>query len=134
MSSEVEAPGIERHWKAPTLSSHRVAVVTVCGFTFEFHSLEQLAACLEYYRRKHHPSGRLPRSIRAPDHWESQRWFERLPLYLREESKRLKVVAALTRALAEFASEPSNNTPHRTRARASRSINRRVARAGERGR
>ncbi len=85
---------------APTLGPRRVLFVSVCAFTFEFHSLDQLRACLAFYARKHHPSRR--RDIGGADHWELERWFERLPLYLREESKRERVVAALQSALAEF--------------------------------
>jgi hypothetical protein len=33
------------------------------------------------------------------DHWEAQRWFEQLPMYLLEDAKRKKVVAALQKAL-----------------------------------
>lgn len=80
-----------------------VYFVRVCSFTFEFHSIEQIEACLEYYSQKVHPSSRL--SIGSADHWEVQRWFERLPMYLLEESKRLKVVKALTAALATFTAE-----------------------------
>lgn len=43
--------------------------------------------------------------IGAADHWEVQRWFERLPMDLLEESKRVKVVKALRRALVIAASE-----------------------------
>jgi hypothetical protein len=32
--------------------------------------------------------------------WEVERWFERLPMYLLENPKRLKVVDALGKALA----------------------------------
>ena len=81
-----------------------VYFVDVCSFTFEFHSLEQLETCLRYYSAKTHPSTRLPvyTGDYGGDHTETQRWFERLPLYLREEPKRLRVVKALTRALATF--------------------------------
>lgn len=85
----------------PARSSHRdVYLVEVCSFTFEFHSLSQLEACLAFYDRKLHPSSRL--NARGGDHWEFQRWFERLPMYLREEPKRIKVAKALRRALLLF--------------------------------
>lgn len=77
-----------------------VYFVSVCSFGFVFRSLDQLRACLEFYQTKILPSKRLP--IGGGDSWEYQRWWERLPLYLREESKRQKVVKALTEALAEF--------------------------------
>jgi hypothetical protein len=82
------------------LEPHRVIFVQVAGFTFEFHNTEQVQACLEYFNRKLHPSSRIPLIVEHSfSHWEAQRWFERLPLYLREESKRVKVVEALTEAI-----------------------------------
>ena len=77
-----------------------VYFVRLCSFTFEFHSIMQIKACLDYYRQKVHPSTRL--NMGAADHWEMQRWFERLPMYLLEGSKRLKVMKALSAAIAEF--------------------------------
>ncbi|HEX9918020.1 MAG TPA: hypothetical protein VGA87_02570, partial [Pyrinomonadaceae bacterium] len=56
--------------------------------------------CMDYYSRKIHPSSRI--DIGSADCWEMQRWYERLPMYLREEPKRQKVVKALTSALKEF--------------------------------
>lgn len=93
-------PAVERYWRAPTLSRHRVLFVQVCGFTFEFHGPEQLAACLAFYAQRHRPTSRLPVADGSygGDHAETQRWFERLPLYLLEEPKRLQVVAALEAA------------------------------------
>jgi hypothetical protein len=73
-------------------------MVNVVSFTFQFFSIEQVRDCLAYYERKTHPSSRL--SIGAADHWEAQRWFDRLPMYLLEEPKRARVVRALSRALA----------------------------------
>jgi hypothetical protein len=51
-----------------------------------------------------HPSSRLRvyKENLGGDHWETQRWFEKLPLYLLEKSKSPKVVAALERALTEY--------------------------------
>ena len=79
-----------------------VYFVRVCSFTFEFHSVAQINQCLEYYNRKLHPSSRL--DISGADHWEMQRWFERLPMYLSEEPKRERVVKALAAALEQFGS------------------------------
>jgi hypothetical protein len=88
----------EGHWRAPTLIPKSVLMVNVVSFTFQFFSIEQVRDCLAYYERKTHPSSRL--SIGAADHWEAQRWFDRLPMYLLEEPKRARVVRALSRALA----------------------------------
>jgi len=70
---------------------------------FEFHSIPQIEACIAFYAQKIHPGSR--EDIGAADHWECGRWYERLPLYLREESKRTKVIKALEKALEEFATE-----------------------------
>ncbi len=72
-------------------------LVAVASFTFRFISTAQIRDCLAYYDRRIHPSSMRP--IGAVDHWEAQRWFERLPMYLLEEPKRTKVVKALKRAL-----------------------------------
>lgn len=98
------------HHRAPTLNPHSVTFVAVAGFTFEFHSFEQLRACLDYYRRPHHHSRRSAAAADAVERgevaWrlEVERWYERLPLYLREEPKRLQVVAALEEALRRLTS------------------------------
>jgi hypothetical protein len=89
-----------KHYEARTLFPEEVYFVRVCSFTFEFHSLVQIKECLSFYSQKIHPSSRL--NARGCDHWETLRWFERLPLYLQEEPKRVKVVTALEKAVKEF--------------------------------
>ena len=94
-----------RHWTAPTLVSYDVVFVSVCSFTFRFYSRQQLERVLNYYEQRIVPSSREPESVwglRGGDHSEAERWFERLPLFLREERKRLKVVKALRDALNMF--------------------------------
>jgi hypothetical protein len=86
--------------KSSNLIPQWVYFVSVCSFTFEFHSLDQIKACLDFYSKKIHASSR--RDIGAADHWECERWFERLPMYLQEESKRGEVCKALTRAIKNF--------------------------------
>ena len=100
-----EPLGVARHHRAPTLEPHRVVFVRVAGFTFEFHSLDQIRTCLAFYQQPHHPTSRLPVSTGdyGGDQSETQRWFERLPLYLREAPKRRLVVKALEDALARAA-------------------------------
>ncbi|MGE0406317.1 MAG: hypothetical protein AB7O65_08460 [Candidatus Korobacteraceae bacterium] len=94
---------IARHYKHPTLTPHEVLFVRVCSFTFRFDSKQQIERVLEYYEKKTVPSSIIPESVMgAADHWEVERWFEKLPLYLREEPKRLKVVKALREALSFF--------------------------------
>lgn len=96
---------IRRHWTAPTLIPHEVIFVSVCSFTFRFDTKEQLERVLAFYDQKIVPSSRQPESVwsqRGGDHSEAERWFERLPLFLREEPKRVKVVKALREARAMF--------------------------------
>ena len=93
-----------RHERAPNLIPYSVCLVTVKGFTFVFHSVEQIQICLDYYRRKIHASGRLPVYTEnlGGDHFECQRWFERLPHFLLEEKTRHVVVSILQRAVTEY--------------------------------
>ena len=109
MGSEVGSPpGIERYWRAPTLEPHHAIFVRVASFTFLFHDIEQIRACLAFYSRKHHPSGRsgaITEAIRSGEvggRYETERWYERLPLYLSEEPKRTRVVAALEATLQQL--------------------------------
>ena len=96
---------LDAHIRAPGLIPKEVLMVCVASFTFQFFSNQQLRDCLAYYERKTHPSSRL--SVGAADHWEGQRWFERLPMYLLEDSKRRKVVKALSQALKLVEAEES---------------------------
>ncbi|MBV8659887.1 MAG: hypothetical protein JO142_18870 [Burkholderiales bacterium] len=101
-----------RYERTGGLAPYRVCLVEVCGFEFTFHSTMQIELCLEYYSRQTQPTSRLPvyRENLGGDHWETQRWFEKLPLYLLEKSKRPKVVAALDRALDVYRQEPGAQT------------------------
>lgn len=107
----------QRHTRAPSLVDYKVCTVTVCSFTFLFHSTEQLALCLDYYRREHRPSSRLPVYTQnlGGDHWETQRWFETLPQYLLEKPKRAKVVKALEKAMQEYSQIRSATTGTKTK-------------------
>jgi hypothetical protein len=89
---------VDAHLRAPTLVSKTVLLVSVASFTFQFLSVDQLRDCLGYFEKKIHPTSReaIPGNV---DHWEAQRWFERLPMFLLEDAKRKKVVAALQKAL-----------------------------------
>jgi hypothetical protein len=84
--------------------------VEVCQFTFAFFSLDMIREYLGFYSRKVLPSSRFydpPYSKgRTPAvNDKGQTMFERLPLRLRQESKRVRVVKALERALVEFAED-----------------------------
>lgn len=76
-----------------------VFFVDVASFTFQFHSLEQLRQCHEFFTHKIHPTSRRP-DVRLEHYW--QQWFEKLPQWLFEESRRVKVIAALERAAEDF--------------------------------
>jgi hypothetical protein len=95
-------PPIE-YWGATTRRPANVLMVSVASFTFHFFSVVQIRDCLDYHGQKLHASSRVP--VAAADHWEVHRWFERLPMYLLEEPKRVKVVKALERALTVAESE-----------------------------
>ena len=92
------------HDRVGGLVPYKICLVEVCGFQFIFHSVVQIDLCLEYHCRQHHPSSRLPVYTEnlGGDHSETQRWFEKLPQYLLESSKRPKVIAALQRARIEY--------------------------------
>ena len=74
--------------------------VRVCSFTFAFYSLEMLQDYLIYFSQDIKPSSRR-RCFWVSGPMEQTR-YDRLPLYLWEKSKRVKVVKALTEALTYF--------------------------------
>jgi hypothetical protein len=102
----------ERYVRSGGLTPYKVCTVEVCGFEFIFHSVMQAELCLDYYSRKVQPTSRLPVHTEnlGGDHWETQRWFEKLPMFLLENSKRERVIKALTRAIAEYSSYPGAST------------------------
>lgn len=94
---------------AANLAPRDVILVRVASFTFRFTTAKQLRECIDYYERRTRPSSRIPAKVIAADigpdwrelrSWEVERWFERLPMYLLEESKRQKVLKALHKTLA----------------------------------
>ena len=74
--------------------------VQVCDFTFEFVSVSQILECRDHFAVRIHPSGKW-KTPPPGTHWNHP-WYERLPMWLFEESKRQKVLKALGRALDEF--------------------------------
>jgi hypothetical protein len=104
-------PGVpgEKYWRAPTLQRYQIYFVRVCGFTFEFHSLEQLKVCLAFFTQKVRPRSKITFSESERRihwiHWFAQRWFERLPMQLLEERRRVRIVPALKEALMAFKSK-----------------------------
>jgi hypothetical protein len=95
----------------PSIIPEWIYCVHVCGFTFQFWSVTQIQVCLDFYSRKLHPSSRRHVSedtlYHNPNRSMLQRWYERLPLYLRKEGKRQQVVKALEKALKQFGDKPS---------------------------
>ena len=84
--------------------------VEVCQFTFAFFSIDMIQEYLDFFARKILPSSRFdfgsPYSKgSAASIGDGQTRFERLPLRLRKEPKRLRVVKALKRALMKFGSK-----------------------------
>jgi hypothetical protein len=81
--------------------------VEVCQFTFAFFSRDMIREYLNYYLRKVLATSRFYGVSQfshgpAPSVGDGQSRFERLPLRLREESKRVRVVKALEKALKVF--------------------------------
>lgn len=95
----------------PSLDVGWLYFVEVCGFTFKFRKLDEIQEYVDFYSMKIHPSSgtseRLPKSglFSLGDRWERQTKFDELPLHLREESKRQKVIHALLQAQAAFSQQ-----------------------------
>ncbi len=88
------------------LLQHWVYFVEVCGFLFQFQSLNQMEECLRHFSRKVHGTSREP-GITLEHYW--QRWFERLPRRLNRGSNRLRVARAMEQALIRFRNEVRSN-------------------------
>ena len=86
-----------------SLIRYSVVKVAVASFEFLFLNGQQLEVALEHFNHKIHPSQRVKVD---GDHWEMQRWFERLPSGLTREPTRSRVVKALEQAAAGIAAMP----------------------------
>jgi hypothetical protein len=82
-----------------SLRPHWIYFAEVAGFTFVFMSLDQVRECLGYFERRLHPSSRV--DIGAADHWEMQRWYDRIPGHLKSDRDRPNVVRALKALLSD---------------------------------
>jgi hypothetical protein len=94
------------HWEpqpeyARSLLKKENICVNVCSFTFYFENRAEIESYISFFEKQTHPSSRFPISEGTDRfaRWHSQRWFERLPMYLQEESKREKVLKALRKAV-----------------------------------
>ncbi len=84
---------------------HDVYIVRECGFTFEFHNIEQVESCRDYYNQKIRPSTIIPEKELfkyGGDQSETQRWFEKMPKKLNNNHNRPKVLKALNKAMESF--------------------------------
>jgi hypothetical protein len=78
------------------LLRRKVLLVEVCAFTFQFHTRQQLAEAVEFFSNPLHPSSRRPGIVF--DHWWHP-WSQRLPKGMTARARRLRVLAALRKAL-----------------------------------
>jgi hypothetical protein len=101
--------GHEGHSVVGPPDARWIYYVKVCQFTFVFFSLEMIQEYLAFYSKKVLPSSRLPLPL-WHQRGDNQRPFERLPLRLRKEAKRHRVVKALTAALAAFGAAELGNS------------------------
>lgn len=79
--------------------------VTVCSFTFEFWSVEQIEEALRYFSQKVPASPRYPmggRNFLQSHQYTLKAWFERLPAGLHSQKSKDRIVKALSKAIEEF--------------------------------
>ncbi|MEZ5993057.1 MAG: hypothetical protein R3E76_11955 [Planctomycetota bacterium] len=86
-----------------TLIPKEVYFVRVAGFTFQFLALRHLEIALSYFCQPFQKEGKIKDGLGSADHWEVQRWFERLPKGLERKSRRADIAKALRNALEDFA-------------------------------
>lgn len=87
---------------ADNLIDKDVIFVHVAGFTFQFLALRHLELAAEYFSQPRKGSSRIEGGIDGADHWEVQRWFERLPKGIERKERRAEVAKALMQAFEEF--------------------------------
>ncbi|MDE3895987.1 MULTISPECIES: hypothetical protein [Vibrio] len=76
-----------------------VYFVNVCGFTFQFVSIEQIIECKAYFVQKVHPS---TRDSHPPSEHFWHPWYCKLPKGLNKTSNRKRVLKALDCALQKW--------------------------------
>jgi len=77
--------------------------IEVCGFTFEFYSIQQIQVASEWFSAKVHKSTRMKdEPFLKAERDILQRWHERLPAEIKKGSKRERVVKALNKAVAAY--------------------------------
>ena len=105
----------QRYESPDTLKPTWRYCVNVCSFTFVFSVLEEIPSYINHYQTKVLPSCRLPGPFKGAwgDHYDHQTAFMRLPLRLRDESKRHKIVKALEKALIDFQKQETKHKKNR---------------------
>jgi len=95
-------PWAALNFREAQLVIQELICVSVCSFTFKFYSGDEIQEYITFFEKKTHPSSTLPIPAGSDSffRWHSQRWYERLPMYLQEESKRVRVLKASRKALA----------------------------------
>lgn len=88
---EPEAPVLEMYF------------IEVCGFTFEFCSIEEITVAREWFKEKIHKSTRMKdEPYLKAERDVLQRWHERLPAFIKKGSKRERVIKAFDEAINKF--------------------------------
>jgi len=75
--------------------------VEVCNFTFKFSNKEEIQEYIDYFSSKTHPSTRVEKTNHFY-HYDAQTKFTRLPMKLKSNQKRPKVIKALKQAITHF--------------------------------
>jgi hypothetical protein len=104
--SSLQIGGIPAEAPRTPFIKTQVYFVAVAGFTFQFVSLAQLSEALAYFEQESRSPNRRP-GVKLEHYW--QMWYERLPQWLFEERRRVKVASALRKARAAFASDPEHS-------------------------
>jgi hypothetical protein len=96
-----------------SIRTHWIYFAKVASFTFEFMSLDQVRECLVYFEQRLHPSSRV--SPGGADHWEVQRWYDRLPGHLKSDRDRPDVIRSLKALLRDGESCPTKHSSGRSK-------------------
>ena len=83
----------------PKPGSEWVYFVRVCGFEFQFVSLEQVQEAIRYFSKKIQPSTKAYNNG-LEHYW--QQWYERLPKGFQGGTKRKRILMALIEANLTF--------------------------------
>ena len=99
MSSYVEG-GVPIEKSRDNLIDKWVYFIDVCNFTFQFANINQVREAKNYFEQKTHKSNMEIGPSPIEHYWHP--WFCKLPKGITKETKRLKVLKALNKALKEW--------------------------------